>query len=280
MRRVHIFRALFFTLLVLIVAGVSGNYPSPVWAVPLDEAVEQVTPPVDPEQPAPRVEPLRRHVFTGNVNNHPKLDTASKEIDLRVNRSLRAIAPGFSDVRTFSDQRDDFGLWTPFIGVGMNLGDHWDVFAQMGYTRGKIRTKATDLSLLLLPLRTDVEFERSSFYAGIGAAWYPWGLARPGEYHGMRERLAAARPFVATTLNWNYLTFDGSVKARFLPFRDGITIRQDKDWKDLGLGVNVGVDIPMTKRGVLAANVQYNEFLNYSEDFSGPAFSVYWKHYF
>jgi hypothetical protein len=249
--------------------------------MPLEDAVDQTTPPADTEPPQEeKIEPLRRHIFTGNVNNHPQLKTAEKQLDGRVNRSLRAIAPGFDDVRTFSDQRDDFGLWTPFIGVGRNLDDHWDVFVQTGYTRGTIRTKATNMSLLLLPLRTDVQFERSSFYAGVGLAYYPWGMGRPGVYHGIKDRLAHARPFVVSTMNWNYLTFEGNVKARFLPFRDGIGVRQRLEWKDLGAGISLGLDIPMTERGVLSTNIQYNEFLNYGEDFSGPAFNVYWKHYF
>ena len=258
----------------------------PTWAgpdggPPLAEAVAQTTPAADAgvtEEQTPVV--LRNHIFWGHTNNHPRLKVAEKEIDARINRSLRAIAPGFDDVRTFSDQRDDFGIWTPFIGVGRNYGEKWDVFLQMGYTQGKIRTRATDATWLLLPLKSDVEFKRSSFYAGGGAAYYPWGLARPGEYHGVRERLQGARPFIGTSLNWNYLTFDGKVKARLAPLPFRAKIEDNRTWSSWGASVNLGVDIPMTKRSVAACNVQWSHMFKYGDDFNGPAFSMYWKRYF
>ncbi len=45
------------------------------------------------------------YLIHGSSNNHPKLDEASELIDNQINKPFKAIAPGFSDVRTFSDQR-------------------------------------------------------------------------------------------------------------------------------------------------------------------------------
>jgi hypothetical protein len=197
-----------------------------------------------------------------------------------VNRPFRFLAPGFEDVRTFADQRDDFMIWCPFVGVGKTLSKRWDAFAQAGYARGEVRTKASDPSILLLPLHTDVTFERSSFFAGPGLAFYPTGMPERQKFDSVLQRLKAAKPFVATTLSWNYLTFDANVHAGVGPLRKLVEKKECKEWDLWSLGLTVGLDVPTTTRSAVSVNLQYNRFLDHSGDFSGPALNVYWKKFF
>ncbi|HQM99510.1 MAG TPA: hypothetical protein PLL36_00450 [Candidatus Hydrogenedentes bacterium] len=152
-------------VLVLIVCALLLQAPS----LPVEQ-------PHDEDPPAAAAEKERDwYLSIGSSNSYPRMKDAEARIDNEVNRMFRLVAPGFEDVKTFSDQRDDLMIWTPFLSVGRKLSEHLAAFAQVGYTAGSVHTKGTNASLLLLPLHTDVTFKRSSFFAGLGVEWYPWG---------------------------------------------------------------------------------------------------------
>ncbi|HIJ66011.1 MAG TPA: hypothetical protein HPP77_08670 [Candidatus Hydrogenedentes bacterium] len=224
--------------------------------------------------------PAEWYFYTGNVNVHPRLDDAEKEIDRMINRRFRLFAPGFDDIRTFSDQRDDMMIWNGLIGVGRTLSRHWDFFFQAGYAAGKVRTEATDLSIFLIPLQTDITLERSSAFVGPGLAFYPRGMSRRAKYDSFAGRLKQAKPFVATTLAFNYLTFDADVKAGFVPLGGLIRQKESRRWRPWNAGLSLGADIPLTKKTVLSTNAQYSFFFDEGGDFSGPAFNFYCKRFF
>jgi hypothetical protein len=217
------------------------------------------------------------YFFAGNINNHPRLERSDREVDRELNQPLRLIAPGFDDVKTFSDQANAFMIWTPFLGVGRVLGDHWDAYFQTGYVAGNIQTHQTHASLLLLPLHSDVIFKRSTFLAGVGANWYPWGLVRLAKYDSLMERLKHSKPFIGTSMCWNRLTYKARARTGFRPFGTLVEIDKSDAWEIWNNGVNVGVDIPVTRRAVFCANAQYNFFLAHGDDFDGPSFSFFWK---
>lgn len=233
---------------------------------------------VDSETPAE--EDSGWYFFNGNSNNHPRLNTASSEIDANINQTLRLILPAFDDVTTFSDQRDDFMIMTPFIGVGKVLSPKWDAFFQTGYSAGKVRTEATDFSILLIPFHTDVELERSTFFASLGLIHFPCGMAERAKGRTIGKRFRQAKPYVGGTLNWNYLTFDARIKAGPVPLTNIIRFNQTRHWRPWSVGFLAGLDIPMTRRGVLSINAQYTAFIDYGDDFSGPTFNVFWKRFF
>ena len=218
--------------------------------------------------------------FAGNMTNFPRLKDASDRVDREVNKTLRLIAPGFDDVKSFGDQRDDVMIHTPFLGFGRILNDYFDVFLQAGYTRGVVETKATDWSLLLVPLRTNVTFERSSFFLGLGTHWHPWGRPVLMKYDGWKARVRGTKPFFATSVNWNYLTFDADVKGAFFPLGNILHIEQSDIFKVWSWSALVGVDMPLTKHTCFSYNVNYNTFFRYGDDFSGPSMSVYMKYLF
>ncbi len=213
----------------------------------------------------------------GNSNNHPKLHDASNKIDREINDVFRTMAPGFDDVKTFSDQRDDLMIWTPFVILGKSVSDRWNVFLQMGYTQGYVRSKADDMSLVLLPLHTDVRFDRSTFYAGLGTEFFPWGMPESREYHGLKDRLVNAKPLIGGTFCWNYLTADCDVKAGLKPFGNFINIEEHEVWRTTNIAALTGVAIPVNESTNLFFNASYNFFLKYGDDFSGPSFSSFWQ---
>ncbi len=220
------------------------------------------------------------YFFLGNVNNHPRLANAQEQIHQQIDVPFRLIAPDFKDVRTFADQRDELMIWTPFVGVGRKLSTHWDAFFQVGYSKGKVRTRETDLSLLLLPFHMDMTEYRSSFFAGLGLGYFPLGLPELRKYDGFVDRLKSAKPFLVGTASWNYLTFEAKVKAGLVPIGNFIRIDQKDNWSPFSTGIGAGVDIPLTKSLVTSMNVQYTFFLDQGDDFSGPGISMYWKKFF
>jgi hypothetical protein len=222
----------------------------------------------------------RWYVLVGSVNNQPRLDDAARQIDREINRTFKLLAPGFDDVKTFEDQRDDFLIWTPYVGVGRVLSKRWDVFFQAGYAEGDIRTRQTNLTRILVPLHTDIEFHRSSFFIGPGVAFYPMGVIEHETRDSIKDRLKSAKPFAAATFNYNYLGFDAEVKAGLPGLGSLMKQKQKERWEIWSTGATLGMDIPLTKRSSLSLNGQYNFFLDHGDDFSGPAFNIYWKRFF
>jgi hypothetical protein len=261
------------------------------WGAIAQEAPEpeQPPPPIVEEEaldttielrPEPDVPEDAWFVFIGHMRSHSRLDQAAEDIDAEINGLFQAIAPGFDDVRTFEDQRDGAGIIIPIAAVGKVLNEHWDVFLQVGYSEGKVRTEQSNISWLLWPLNSDVILRRSSFLVGVGVDYYPWGMARLGDYDTIGARLRNARPFVASTLNWNHLTFEADIKAGPWPFSSLIKIKDERDWDIWNVGVTAGVDVPLGAKSTLSANVSYSFFFEEHRDFNGFSLIFYWKRYF
>ncbi len=219
------------------------------------------------------------YFFVAAVNVYPRLESERliKELFEPVVRSL---APGHEGVQTISDLRDDHALWPPHVGLGYNLNTHVAVFVEGGYTAGKVRTKRDDRSWLLLPLHTDFEIKRSALFGGIGIDYFPWGMAPQGNYHGLRERLAAARPFCGTRLTWTRATFRAKAKLGFPPLPNFLNLELSDAWTLPSITTVAGVDIPLSKDTALTFNVAYNHFWNRDFDFEGWALTVQWKRFF
>lgn len=230
-----------------------------------------------PETTEKATPPSPWYFFLGNINNQPRMKAADRMTDNMLNKPFQAVAPGLEDVRTFSDQRDEFMIWTPYVGVGRKLSPHWDLFYQMGFSKGHVRSNQTEPSLLLLPVHLDVTIYRSSFFTGFGLAYYPWRLPELRAYASWAQRFKHAKPFIVTTLNYNYLTYEAKVKAGLRPLDNLIHTTQKDEWSPFSSGVAIGLDIPLTEDSALCLNTQYNMFWDQGSDFSGLGFNIYWK---
>lgn len=269
-----LFRSLGIAIGVL--CGIScATVPKPETSLPAETPVA-ASEQAEEDVPA---EPLRWHVLAAAVNTYPRLES-ERLVDRFFNRPMRLLAPGFSDVRTFNDVSDDGLMWPPHLGVGRVMGDRWDVFFEAGYSAGKVRTKATDPSLLLLPLHTDFEILRQALYAGVGADYYPWRTVTLGEYHGVAERLRAARPFLGSRLTWTWARYSAKAKVGFEPFGTLVQVRLADEWVIPSVNVCIGADIPLTPKSLATVNAGYNFFKERGYDFEGPAFTLGWKYFF
>ena len=213
------------------------------------------------------------------VNTHPKLES-EEPIRRYFNPAMRTLAPTFDDVYTIGDLRDDYLIWPPHFGVGRVLSPHWTLFFQCGYSAGKVRTKATDPSILLFPLHTDFEIKRGAAYAGLGLDFLPLGQVEQKERTRWRERFLGARPVVGFRYTYVYALYEAKVKVGFKPFGNIISYKQDDAWLVSSFGLNLGVDVPLTRRTHLTCNAGYNFFLDRAYDFDGPAYTVGVKRYF
>ncbi len=223
--------------------------------------------------------PRRWFLLFAAVNTYPQLESEETVAKL-FERPMEFLAPGFSGVTTFSDMRDRGFLWPPHVGVGRVFGKRWSAFIEVGYSVGKVRTEATDTSLVLWPLHSDYEVKRSALYAGLGLDYFPWGRANLAEYTGFKARLAAARPFIGTRVTWTEAGYRADVKVGPKPFGSLIRVKLDDTWLIPSFNANVGLDVPMTKHSALSLNAGYNFFAYRRYDFEGPAFVVAWKWFF
>lgn len=221
------------------------------------------------------------YIYFGDIISFPYLRDSSDQIKRQITTPLQLLAPGFEPPKSFAGQRNEVMIHIPFMAVARELNSHWDVLAQMGYTQGLVRTKDTDPSILLgAPLYTNITFKRSSLFLGVGGHWHPWGTCEMTKYDSWGARLRAAKPFLGSSINWNYLTFDAEIKAGFVPFRKVIRITKRQAIDAWSHNFLVGVDVPLSKKTLFACDVNYNTFFEHGGDFSGPCFSMYFKRYF
>lgn len=222
---------------------------------------------------------LNWYYFVAAVNVYPRLESEDLIYNI-FEPILEGLSPGHRGVHTIGDLRDDHLLWPPHLGLGVNLNPHWSLFVEAGYTSGKVRTQVDRPSILLLPLHTDFEIQRSALFTGIGLDYFPWAMPAQHEYGGLRSRLAGARPFLGTRLTWTYATYDAKVKLGFRPFPNLVNLKFDDAWALPSFTVVGGVDIPLTRYTTLTFNCGYNFFWDREFDFEGYAFTVQWRRYF
>jgi hypothetical protein len=241
--------------------------------------------------PAPEDDGISKwYVNQGMMNVHPQLKIAEEMIDAEINQVLRSFASGFDDITTFSDQSDDFMIWSPFISVGRVLNKRWDVFLQVGYTKGEVQTTGHDpftLAPLLTPLLTlhsDITLERSTFLMGLGVDFYPLGMPELRKFDSWGERFKGVKPYLSPTLNYSYLTYDADVRLTLGPALGAPYVRtriqRDDSWKLWNIGLTAGLDIPVSKRSTLSVNGTVNFFFDQGEDFDGYSFTFFWKRFF
>jgi hypothetical protein len=213
------------------------------------------------------------------VNSYPLLESEDFVYDL-FNPAMRFLAPGFDNVDTVGTLRDDHILWVPYLGIGRKMSKRWTLFFQGGYAAGKVRTKADDISLLLLPLHTDFEIQRGSLYFGPGVDFFPWGLPEQRDYDGVMDRLRNTRLCVGTRVMWTYATYRAKVKAGLKPFPNILNLELDDSWFIPSVNINVGADIPLNKQSSFFVNAGYNYFDTQDFDFEGPSYTVGLKWFF
>lgn len=217
--------------------------------------------------------------FVGAVNAYPRMES-EKLIGRYFDPAMRALAPGFDDVRTVSDYRDWGLIWAPQIGIGKNFGKRWSFSVQGGYEQGKVRTKADDDSIFFrVPLHTDFEIFRSAAYVGGGIDFFPWGHPALGKYETWRERLRATRPLVGGSVTMTRAGYTARVRFGL----DGIPnvgIKVSDTWTVFNLNLHVGAGMPLSRNTALAVNAGYNIFNRLDYDFGGFEISVAWQYFF
>ncbi len=223
--------------------------------------------------------PSRWFTLPALINVYPKLESETL-IRKYFNPAMRLLAPGFEDVRTISSLCDEHLLWVPDAAFGYVVSPRWALYLHFGYSGGKVRTKADNTSLLLLPLHTDFEIYRSSSYIGLCADLFPWGMPERRPYASLRERLSNIRPSIGFRLTENYAGYKVKAKAGLTNFTKFLNLDLKEYWWVTTYNMNIGVDIPVNECNALVLNAGYNISFSRGYDFDGMAFTVGWKHYF
>ncbi|MCC6490561.1 MAG: hypothetical protein IT364_23955 [Candidatus Hydrogenedentes bacterium] len=250
---------------------------SPVFAGPIEEDPPKAGHVMQEDGEPEEVSPW--FFLLGFSNAHPAMQS-EQLIDRYFDPIISSLAPTYDEVTTVGDLRDGFLLWVPYVGVGRILSGKWSAFAQVGYAGGKVRTEADDRSLLLLPMHTDFEIKRAAYYGGVGLDYFPFGMPELKEYHGVMERLRAAKPNIGTRFTWTNATYEAKVKVGFKPFDNFLNYKEDDEWLLPSASANIGVDVPLNKRSQISINASYNRFNDERDDFEGPSYTIIWKRYF
>lgn len=252
------------------------------WNGAADDTASPPPPPTEIEEPRyddTHADKLRWFVFVDMVNANPRLES-EELIDDYFNPAMRLLAPTFDDVTTVGTLRDDHLLWVPQFGIGRLVGERWRVYLQAGYTAGKVRTKADDTSILLLPLHTDFEIQRGAASTTLGLDFFPWGHAKLDAYQGLGERIRSARPKLGSSATFTHATYDAKIKAALQPFPHFLDLHLSDSWYLPSINLNIGAEIPISRTNSFSFNAGYNYFFEEESDFAGPAFTLTWSHYF
>ncbi len=277
-RSAHIFIVKF----VVVWCCVSACYGFPVWALDPNGTLTaagtetKVTEPGHASEPA-GISPW--FFLISMVNVYPKLESENL-IKQYYDPAMRLFAPGFEDVRTVASLRDEHLLWTPSFSIGRVLSHHLALYFQFGYSAGKVRTKANDTSIFLLPFHTDFEIFRSAAYFGLCADVFPWGMTETKTYTNLRQRFKDSKPYLGFRLTETHAGFKVKAKAGFGSIYNFLDFKLKDDWWVTSVNANLGLDIPWNNRNVMSLNAGYNFACTRGFDFSGPAITIGWKRFF
>ncbi len=224
--------------------------------------------------------PLKWYLSIGASNAHPKLSGIQSQIERGIDTTFRQIAPGFDDVRTFSDMRNNFRIWLPSIRLGRILSPRWSLFVHAGYIEHSIRNENEDMSIAIRPLHTDVKLHVSHFSAGGGAAYYPWGMPELRQYDSLLDRLKHARPFIETSIKWVRVKSYAEVKFGLKPWDNAYKVRREFSWSPWAVKLAGGVQVPLTGRTSLSLDMNYQWFSSQGNDLDGPAIGLAWQWHF
>jgi hypothetical protein len=264
-------RLLALLLLAFAGAWAAAEEPTPTEPEPAALDLGEAAPPPEERQ-------RRWYVFLGAINAYPRLES-EKLIRRYFDPTMAFLAPRHDDVTTVSTMRDLALIWQPQVGVGYVLNDYVSFAVQVGYMEGKVRTKQTHRSILLLPLHTDFEIRRGAAFVGVGMDLHPLGMAPLKSYKTWGERFRGIRPTVGGRLTWTYALFKARVRVGLEPF-ENVGINLSDYWFIPSLGTNVGLTMPMGPRQQIAANFGYNWFLSEEQDFNAYSLSMEWRYFF
>lgn len=251
--------------------------PSPAASPVVDDAT--AVPPVSlrAETVSEQERHRRWYVFLGLINAYPKLES-EKAIQNIFDPVMGFLAPGYDDVTTVSTIRDMGLLWQPQFGLGYVVNDYLSLAVYGGYAEGKVRTKQTDRSILLLPLHTDLEIRRGAAYVGLSADVHPLGMAPLMHYDSFVDRLKGIRPTIGGRLTWTYAMFKSRIRVGLDPFPN-IGLNLSDYWHIPSVGLNAGFTMPLNERQQFATNFGYNWFLTEQSDFNAWSLSMEWRYF-
>ncbi len=216
--------------------------------------------------------------FVSLVNPYPKMES-EKPVRELFDPIMGFFAPEQKPVKTVSDFRDDHLIWAPHAGIGYKINSKWTITAQGGGEGGKIRTKQTHPSILLMPLHTDFEIKRMAFYCGTGVHFSPWGSPPHKDFTNWKERIKATRPYFSASATYTYATYDAKVKVKFLPFLHLVDLNLSDEWHTVSLDTNIGFEVPLNQRDEFVFSFGYSKFARLQEDFDSFTFTIEFKRF-
>lgn len=253
-----------------------------VFSSAADEAQEDETKalapvPADPEK-AEEDKPRRWYLRFEGLNIYPDLED-EKVLEGPGNTAFRLLTVNHEDFETFSQQRDNAGLWAPQMGLGRDIGNRLSIFAQAGYSTGILRTNQRKPTRLLLPLRSSLEMRRGGTYLVLGADYYPFGFPAQRRYHGLVDRLRETKPVAGARVSLNRTVFDGNFNLGSPPVSRLLHVRMDKAWYIFNFYPTLGAEIPLTENTTVSLSATYNYPSQQKENLRGPGISISLKRY-
>ena len=240
-----------------------------------------------PDVPDGGEKPTRWYSMNGLTWAYPNMERSEARVDAQLNNLLKVATLGNWDrVHTFADERDYNRLITPFMAVAYQINDNWEMFVEMSYATGKVRTDK-DRLVFGIPMNIRTEMMRSSAVVGIGVDYYPFGAIDEETWKKVREkkgdgileniwvRAAETKPFLTGALDIDYPGYSFDVKLKGRPF--GLlrySQREEKWWWDANARLGLGTQTPLWKDVRLATCVGYNWYLQ-EKDFEGVTASLY-----
>lgn len=197
--------------------------------------------------------------LTGSLGGPRFLITPERQVEAYEAQIMSQFGIQGVNTRTFRDEASARRLWVPGIGAAWDITPRSQVYFELGYGKGSIRSHQafaeTHMPGVPLPdtgaLSLDARFTREATYIGTGACLYP---------NGKESRWS---PFVVVGLGYNWTSGSGSGTLSHAGAPPIIPASVNElGWTDSGKGINyalgAGVDIRHSKTWVTSVIGRYS----------------------
>lgn len=213
----------------------------------------------------------------GATNYYPRLRESEAKIDRQINKVF-GVLPGWKEPTTFADWRGKHFLWDGTLGVGRDLSPKLTLMCWVGGSKGVIKNREQ-----YGPLRTNIQFTRTSLFISPELFWYPLGKVDYGSVEDkrggdwVRAAVAGAKPYLAVASGYTWVRAKG--EGYFALPLVGTVLRQvDKEDHHMFMcSPRVGIDLPAGRNSSISAVAMYLFFSEHGREYNGPALSFNYR---
>ena len=237
-----------------------------------------------PSPESTATQPYVKHWFIGfgGTNFRAPLSESEGRINSQINGIFGKVIPGWSKPRTFKDWSNDTMLWDGNVTIGRDTSPRTSLAFLVGGATGCVPNEDS-----YGPLATDIEFTRFTVFASLVGSYYPWGKPTfepmpKGFCNKIGSAFRHSRPYIALGAGYVYMDARADVKLEAPGLGMGQLFRQKDISKQhmFQISPRLGLELPVSESNSITIEGAYYKFHQHDEEYTGPAWSLGFRHRF